>query len=185
MIYWNFPPIFFTFGIINISLSCHHIPTPYPPPHHPPPLLFLSVFPPPSYPPPPLPPGSSAVCSQVVSVRLDCFFPPPPIYPPDQFPTLSFELVSLHPPTMTFDPAQHQPCPAQTAVPQVPESSTSRRKRIPSTDRRKRLTVQRRQASSVPDQAAIGPYTCSRCHPIFPPLPIVCLRNVATVMLCF
>lgn len=61
-------------------------------------------------------------------------------------------------PTMAFDSNRNTPWPAQTAVPQVPESSTSRRRRTSSANRRRRLPVQPRQSSSVPDQTAIGSY---------------------------
>ncbi|KAF9651624.1 hypothetical protein BDM02DRAFT_3184373 [Thelephora ganbajun] len=57
---------------------------------------------------------------------------------------------------MAFDSVRNKPWPAQTALPQVPESSTSRRRRTSSADRRKRLSPQRRQATSVPDQTAIA-----------------------------
>ena len=67
-----------------------------------------------------------------------------------------------------------RPWPAQTPVPQAPEPSTSRRKRSSSVDRRKLLSAQRRQGTSVPDQDAIG--SCSLS--LYPPLPslLVSLR---------
>ena len=76
---------------------------------------------------------------------------------------------------MTFDSARNHPWPAQTAVPQVPESSTSKWKQSPLADRRKRLTSQRRQTSSVPDQDAIGSYLLSL--PSSPPSLVAIATN--------
>lgn len=50
---------------------------------------------------------------------------------------------------------REQPWPTQTPGPRLPQSSPSRRKRTPSADRRKLLSPQRRQGTSVPDQEAI------------------------------
>ncbi|KAF9778610.1 hypothetical protein BJ322DRAFT_476452 [Thelephora terrestris] len=48
-----------------------------------------------------------------------------------------------------------QPWPAQTPVPQASEPSTSKRKRSSTVERRKLLSLQPRQGTSVPDQDAI------------------------------
>lgn len=74
---------------------------------------------------------------------------------------------------VTPTPHSHwdKPWPAQTPVPQRPESSTPRRRRTPLVDRRKLLSSQRRQGqgTSVPDQDAIGSYP-----PSFSPfLPLI------------
>lgn len=97
--------------------------------------------------------------ARVHSVPPDCLFCSPFTRPPRISPPPL-------PPTMTFESNRNHPWPAPTVVPQVPESSTSKRKRTPSDYRRKRLPGQRRQSSSVPDQATIGSSLLS-----FPPSP--------------
>ena len=160
----SLPRVFFFFLPRAHFPSRHQFPTPRPPP--PLPFLLLRI--------PPLPPPLPLIRTPLFQLfrRL----------PSSSFPSPSILFLSSHPPpphlsqpssfltpNMTFDSARRNPWPAQTALPQVPESSTSRWKQAPSGDRRKRLTVQRRQTSSVPDQDAIGSYI--RSSP--PPSPSV------------
>ena len=108
-----------------------------------------------------------------------CFFSPLYLQFPISIPSSNQQLFTLPMPA----PAPHsfwdKPWPAQTPVPQLPESSTHRRKPALPPGRRKRSSTQRRQATTVPDQDAIG--SCSL--PLQRPFPFSyphCRNHVPT-----